>query len=113
MSTHLFELSEKYYSRDAIKEALYWLSNKYPLFISPSEKPDTIILCSESKLENETIGHIIQIINDYQLRECIKVETKNIKDIIIAKAFYPDNIIVPEPYGDLRDPVEMDQDETK
>lgn len=113
MSKVILELSEKHYTISAIQEALYWLSNKYSLFISPSAVSDVIVFSSESELNQESLKHILQVIHDYQLREKINSETKTLKEIIIAKAFYPDEINVPEPNGDLRDPVFMDQDEAK
>ncbi len=113
MSQTVIELSEKHYSLSALNEAIYWLSNIYPLHISPSVIPDTIILSTNSEMSEESTKHILQVIHDYQLREKIKFETKSLKEIIIAKAFYPDVINVTEPTGDMRDPVLMDQNEAK
>ena len=47
-------------------------------------------------------------LNDFSLRDIIHEETKEIKNLVTAKAFYPD-LIKFKPIGDFEDPVEIEK----
>jgi len=80
------------YSRDAIFKCLYWYSEQYKYVISETENQSLIVSFipkSESQkldLEEFTTKFSEDLI-DYELRLKVNAETKNIRELLIAKAF--------------------------
>ena len=56
----------------------------------------------------------MKTLNDYSLRDLIQNETKEIKNLVTAKAFYPD-LVNFKPIGEFDDPlnIELRDNETK
>lgn len=89
------QLDSNLYSKEAIFKCIYWysdrflvdvnlISNKYNIEYTP--KAGFIIEPNElPKLKEK----IIQDLNDYNLRDIISKETKDIRNLLIAKAFSP------------------------
>ena len=50
----------------------------------------------------------LMLVNDYSLRDLIHQETKEVKDLVTAKAFYPD-LVKFKPIGEFDDPVDIDK----
>ena len=58
--------------------------------------------------DKELESQFLQKLNDYNLRESIAQRTSGIKDLVIAKAFYPDSLNI-DPVGSFEDPVMMEK----
>jgi His-Xaa-Ser system protein HxsD len=101
----------KLYSRDGIFKCLYWYGDKYNVKIGTVEegvlrievKPlsDEILSKEQceillSKLERDLI--------DFNLRDIVSKETKNIRELLIAKAF-SNGDFDENPPGNISDPV--------
>lgn len=92
------------YGINVVKEVVYALAKDFTLVIL-EDNPISIkaISCrDETKLK----GSLVKSLNDFLLRNKIDNETKNIKELIIAKAFSMGEFDEP-PYGDANDPVEI------
>jgi len=99
------------YSKDALFKCLYWYGDKFHTTISlENDSFYTITLISQSEpilsLE-EAAGYLQKLerdIIDFNLRDIVTKETKNIRELLIAKAFSNgefDEI----PPGEISDPV--------
>jgi len=104
------QLSEEFYSKKSIKDAIYWASNEASIRVE--KDGDSFLLLSDND-EKDFEKSFLEKLNDFNLREEISSRTGELKSLIIAKAFYPDMINI-EPVGSFVDPVQMDElDETK
>lgn len=105
-------ISKEFYSDKALKDCIYWYSDK--ISVSVLDSGENYLL----KISGETVvdgfeNEFLQKLNDFNLRATISEKTSEIKNLIIAKAFYPD-LVELEPVGEFRDPIEMDkEDEAK
>lgn len=84
-----FCIDTEIFSDSTIAKVCYWLNRD---FIVSSNKADkTVELCIESIKEEISWPHIqqeiSQLLSDYQLREIINTETKDIRTILYVKAF--------------------------
>ena len=82
-------IDEKLYSEEVIFKCFYWYSDKFSVVI---KKEGAFFVIDISELSNH--GNIEKIFNkiksdliDFKTREIISTETKNIREILIAKAF--------------------------
>ena len=57
----------------------------------------------EKKIKNDLV--------DFKTRDIINTETKDIRNILVAKAFYPYEEGLSKPPGDISDPVGFDIDD--
>lgn len=85
------KLNSDIYSPKIISKSLYWLINNY---IIEQKALQGFILISFTPISvtNDFQWHIQKIQKafvDFQLREIVENETKTIRELIIAKAFYP------------------------
>ena len=90
-------LNQNFYSVDAIFKCIYWYGDKYNVMLdSNSDLPNKIQVKFHSKDNSKPIKDVdiekiindfINKINDFQLRDIITKETKNIRDLLVAKAF--------------------------
>lgn len=88
------------YTKNVILKCTYWYAGEYRISITDHDdkfyhirfSPNTI-----SKQWNQIANKLIIMFErdliDYSLRDIIDEETKNIKELIIAKAFAPFDII--------------------
>lgn len=95
-----FCIDTEIYSNNIVAKVCYWLNRD---FIVSSIKTDKIIeLYIESIKEEVSWPHlqqeISQMFSDYQLREIINAETKDIRTILYVKAFA--NLDEFEEYGE-------------
>ncbi len=88
---------------------MYWLSSQYIIIID-SNKEYYIILCENSDENFKT--KFLRSLNDYSLRDLISEKTKDIKNLVITKAFYPD-LLEFKPIGNFDDPIDMEINEAK
>lgn len=100
------------YSKDAIFKCLYWYTDKFSIDITNQVQGlFTIKFTSINSLTQEDKITFLNKINrdliDFNLRDIVTKETKNIRDLLIAKAF-SNGEFDEEPPGVLSDPVGFD-----
>jgi His-Xaa-Ser system protein HxsD len=105
----ILEVSKKLFSLKSVKDTIYWYSKDFTILLS--EKGDNYVLdCQE--WDEESKNEFIRSLNDFSLRDIIASETKEIRQIIATKAFYPDFVKF-KPVGGFDDPLNMEKNETK
>ena len=83
-------INKRLYSRAVISKSLYWLTTFYR--IDQVEKKDEVIFYFDPIDKSDLKADLQKIQTtfiDFNLREVINDETKTIRELIIAKAFYP------------------------
>jgi His-Xaa-Ser system protein HxsD len=100
-------LSDKFYSEKAIKDTIYWFSNNNHIVVDVSNN-EWIIKCDNADEDFER--SFMKSLNDFNLRDEISSRTSSLKELIIAKAFYPDFIKI-DSVGEFNDPVLMDRED--
>ena len=76
------------YSKEVITKVVYWLSRDFTIMQSIEGKIWTLSLESHNVVNwDEVKNHLSQLLTDYQMRETITVETKDIRNILFIKAF--------------------------
>ena len=76
------------YSKEVVAKVLYWLSSDFSVMQSLDGK--CLVLSLETHnavLWDEVKKRLSQLFADYQMREIIAAETKDIKNILYIKAF--------------------------
>jgi His-Xaa-Ser system protein HxsD len=97
------ELNKNIYPIEAIRNTIYWLSEDMSIILS--EKKDLFIVTSDDFNEINK-RKFLKSLNDFSLREQINLETKDIKNLVISKAFYPDLINFKD-IGEFEDPINI------
>lgn len=76
------------YSKGVIAKVVYWLSCDFTIMQSIEGNIWTLSLESHDVVNwDEVKGRLSQLLTDYQMREVITAETKDIKNILYIKAF--------------------------
>ena len=76
------------YSKDVIAKVVYWLSCDFTIMQSIEGNILTLSLESHDVVNWDDVkGRLSQLLSDYQMREVITAETKDIKNILYIKAF--------------------------
>lgn len=103
--------NDKLYSKEAIFKCLYWYGNKYRTNISFADENTYLIslkplesLLSDTNSLHNTLQKLEKDLVDYNLRDIVSKETKNIRELLIAKAF-SNGEFDEMPPGDVSDPV--------
>lgn len=81
-------IDETIYSKAVVTKVLYWLSRD--LTIMQTIEGGTVVVLLESQCIvdwNEVKKRMSQMLVDYQMREVITEETKDIRNILFIKAF--------------------------
>ena len=97
------ELNKNIYPIEAIRNTIYWLSEDMSIILS--EKKDFFIVTSDD-FDELNKKKFLKSLNDFSLREQINLETKDIKNLVISKAFYPDLINFKD-IGEFDDPINI------
>tara|TARA_R110002167_G_scaffold134051_7_gene319392 strand:+ start:11494 stop:11859 length:366 start_codon:yes stop_codon:yes gene_type:complete len=104
------KVDSKIYSSEVLHKCFYWYGDKYSVTIN---KLGDFFVIDVSELSKD--GHIEIIIDkikkdiiDFKTREIIYKETKNIREILIVKAFSHNDEFAINPPGDVNDPVGFD-----
>jgi His-Xaa-Ser system protein HxsD len=103
------KLSKEVYSLKAIKDTIYWFSNKYLINIDSDE---FYFFVNVSDVDLNFEKEFMKSLNDFSLRKMIHDETKDIKTLVVTKAFYPDLVNFKD-LGEFDDPVNMELNEAK
>ncbi len=101
-------LNHSFYSKSSIIKTLYWYSDRFIFQFNTKNEYFHLILNPIEELELEEMEKLFHLLNrdflDFQLRQVIHEETKNIRDLITAKAF-SNGQLDEIPNGDISDPV--------
>lgn len=106
---------KRIYSKSVILKCLYWYGGQFhtnltledestfKIVLEPlHETQDNFeLIAFQQKLERDLV--------DFHLREIVAKETKNVRDLLIAKAFAHAEELM-EPLGEISDPVGFDKD---
>lgn len=98
------------YSEEVVYKCFYWYGDAFSISIEKEENTHQITLGKlNGSITEEGFAHLLSKIKndlvDYKTREIIHKETKNIKEILIAKAFSSFDSYDEHPKGDIEDPV--------
>jgi His-Xaa-Ser system protein HxsD len=112
-------LDPRIYSREAILKAANWLTDV--AYIHCPETPDGKFVVSiglkniEPTLSNpkpamidDIVGEFCNSLLEFELRRQVEVETSQVRQLIIAKAFSESGVLEEEPPGVVSDPVGID-----
>ena len=85
-------IDNKVYSIDVIHKCFYWYMDKFSVDISSSNNIFTVNIQNingdiDEKLFKQLSIKIKQDLIDFKTRDIITKETKNVRDLLIAKAF--------------------------
>lgn len=97
------ELDKKTYPLEAIRNTIYWFSQDLSILLSENEE---FFVVSFEDFDDCNKRKFIISLNDFALREQINIETKDIKNLVISKAFYPDLINFRD-VGEFEDPINI------
>lgn len=97
----MIKLPKKTYSLKSIRDTIYWLSKDYAIILDEEDHAHLIICENESESFRKTF---LTKLNDFELRNEINEQTKEIKALVTAKAFYPDLVNFKD-IGEFEDPV--------
>jgi len=97
------ELDKKTYPIEAVRNTIYWFSEELSILLSEREE---IFIISSDDFDEHSKRRFIKSLNDFALREQINLETKDIKNLVISKAFYPDLINFKD-IGEFEDPINI------
>ena len=96
-------LQKSIYSIEAIRNTVYWFSKNFEILIS-EQSGVFEVTCAEFSEKNKK--EFIQSLNDFSLREQINIETKDVKNLVVSKAFYPD-LVKFKDIGEFDDPINI------
>ena len=107
----------KIYDHDMIHKCFYWYTDNY--IVEIDEKKDKIVVTlspkEETKIKENQFSTISKKIKndivDFKTRDVITKETKTIRELLIAKAFYPIEEGMEKPPGEISDPVGFEIDD--
>lgn len=99
------------YSKDALFKCLYWYTNVFQIDVITQDGHFHIKLTPSVHLSDEERKDYLVKLNrdlvDFNLRDIITKETKNIRELLIAKAF-SNGEFDEEPPGSISDPIGFD-----
>lgn len=105
------------YTKDSIFKCLYWYGDKYVTHLSFMDSNTyrvSVKAMSDSPMSDEHLEKLLQNLErdliDFNLRDIVTKETKNIRDLLTAKAF-SNGEFDELPPGELSDPVGFDVNE--
>lgn len=100
----------KIYSSDVIHKCFYWYSNKYSVVINAKGNFFILDITELTKEGNirDLLPKIKNDLIDFKTREIISTETKNIRELLIVKAFAQDDQYDESPPGNVNDPIGFD-----
>lgn len=76
------------YSKEVVAKVVYWLSRDFTIMQSLEGNNWTLSLESHNAVAWDKVKkHLSQLLTDYQMREVITSETKDIRNILFIKAF--------------------------
>lgn len=84
----IVKIDANVYSKEVVAKVAYWLSRDFTIMQSIEGSIWTLSLESRDVVNWDDVkGRLSQSLTDYQMREVITAETKDIKNILYIKAF--------------------------
>jgi His-Xaa-Ser system protein HxsD len=84
----IVKIDSDIYSKVVVTKVVYWLSRDFTIMQSKEDKDWVLSLESQTAVTwDEVKKHLSQLLNDFQMREVITAETKDIRNILFIKAF--------------------------
>lgn len=84
----VIRIDSEVYSKDVIAKVVYWLSRDFTIMQGIEENDWMLTLESQNAVDwDEAKNRLSQMLADYQMREVIAAETKDIRNILFIKAF--------------------------
>ena len=82
------KIDSSIYSKEVVTKVVYWLSCDFTIMQNLDGKNWTLSLESQTATDwDEVKNRLSQLLNDYQMREVITAETKDIRNILFIRAF--------------------------
>lgn len=109
-TTFQIKIDSLLYSSEVIYKCFYWYGGKFSVDIK-FENNSYCITITDPKIEwdiESIISKIKTDLIDFKTREIIFKETKNIREILIAKAFAHGDDFDEPPPGNVNDPLGFD-----
>ena len=90
-------IDTRLYNDSVISKAVYWLSNDYIIKRQQYDEFNEFITAVPKKgihdVESVWQERLMQMLNDFKLRQIVADETRSIKTILYAKAFADDDTL--------------------
>ena len=84
----IIKIDSDIYSKEVVTKVAYWLSRDFTIMQSVDGKDWVLSLeCQDAVVVDEVKKRVSQLLADYQMREVITTETKDIRNILFIKAF--------------------------
>ena len=84
----IVKIDANIYSKEVITKVVYWLSRDFTIMQGVEGNNWTLSLESQNAVAwDEIKKRLSQLLTDYQMREVIEAETKDIRNILFIKAF--------------------------
>jgi His-Xaa-Ser system protein HxsD len=101
------------YSKETIFKTVYWYGSKFACSVGVREDVYCIdVKCNDEPFDEGSADFFVRKFNcdliDFETREIIRKETKNIRDMLVAKAFANHDDFEDIPPGTISDPVGFD-----
>ncbi len=98
------------YSSEVVYKCFYWYGGEYSVKINIEQNSFVVNLSGPKKEWNieSIVSKIKTDLIDFKTREVIFNETKNIRELLIAKAFAHNDEFEEQPSGNINDPVGFD-----
>jgi His-Xaa-Ser system protein HxsD len=109
-TTIQIKIDNTLYSSEVVHKCFYWYAGKYSVEINTEQNSIVINLSSPNKewdIES-VVSKVKTDLIDFKTREMISTETKNIREMLIAKAFAHNDEFEEQPSGNINDPVGFD-----
>jgi len=97
------KLRKSLYPIQAIKNTIYWFSQELMIIL---DEEDHYYSVNSADFTISLKRKFLKSLNDFVLREQINIESRDIKNLIISKAFYPD-LVQFKNIGEFDDPINM------
>jgi His-Xaa-Ser system protein HxsD len=102
-------MSRELVSAEAILKACYWFSRDFMCEVKEdgahftvSLKPKTVSAMSSDEVRESFLGHV----QDFEVRERVTARTKDVRDLLLAKAFAESGVLEDAPQGVFGDAIE-------
>ena len=103
------KIPKKIYNKNVLFGCFYWYLDQFSIEIRKNKRNFSIVMKPKfQKMSEINIQNFIDKINDdlidFKLRDIINIETKRIREIIIAKAFANSDEFKLPPIGHIKNP---------
>lgn len=84
----IVKIDSDIYSKEVVTKVVYWLSRDFTIMQGKEGNNWTLYLENPNAVDwDEVKKRLSQLLADYQMREVITAETKDIRNILFIKAF--------------------------